>query len=167
MKANLRFIFVIFLINLINKAYAICPVCTIAAGSIWGISRYLGVDDVLTGIWMGGLLLSGSLWFNNSLKKKHIRFPFKKYVIIISFYLLFILPLYWFHFIGIQGNTFWHIDKLLLGIIVGSIAFVIGVLIDLVFRTLNDCKVYFYYQRSIIPILSLLIATVIFYFITR
>lgn len=170
MKINLKFIFAI-VVNLsfliINKAYAICPVCTIAAASFVGLSRYFGVDDAITGIWIGGFLLSSSLWFNNALKKKHVRFPFKKYVIIISFYLVVILPLYWFHLIGIPGNTLWNIDKLLLGIFVGSIVFIFGVFIDLVLRTLNDCKVYFYFQRIMIPISLLLIATVIFYFITK
>jgi hypothetical protein len=172
MKLGLRFTSTflsafILLIAIINKAYAVCPLCTIVAVSGVGVSRYFGVDDTITGIWLGGLILSSGMWVNDILKKKKIKFPFRNFIIIISIYLITILPLYWMHIMGVANNKLWNIDKVLLGIIAGSLFFLVGVFINLILRTLNDCKVYFYFQKIVIPILLLLIANLIFYFITR
>jgi len=35
-----------------------CPVCTIAVTAGVGLSRWLGVDDLISGLWVGGLLVS-------------------------------------------------------------------------------------------------------------
>lgn len=165
--ANLRYIpIVLFSFIFIHRTYAVCPVCTIAAVSCLGISHYLGIDDTVTGLWIGGLLLSTSLWFNAILRKKQIRFPFKKYIIIVTFYGLTILPLYWYHMIGLPGNSLWNVDKLLLGILIGSTLFLLGIFCDLILRASNDCKVYFYFQKTVIPISLLIVASMIFYFLT-
>jgi len=58
------------------KAFAICPVCTIAIGAGLGLSRWLGVDDVISGIWIGGLLVSTSLWTVNWLRSKKLTLNF-------------------------------------------------------------------------------------------
>ena len=34
-------------------AKAICPVCTVAVGAGIGLSRWLGIDDSITGLWIG------------------------------------------------------------------------------------------------------------------
>ena len=41
-----------------GKALALCPVCAIAVGAGIGVSRWLGVDDTITGVWVGGLIVS-------------------------------------------------------------------------------------------------------------
>jgi hypothetical protein len=38
-----------------ETASAICPLCTIAVGAGVGLSRWIGVDDAVTGLWIGGL----------------------------------------------------------------------------------------------------------------
>lgn len=58
----------------IGSAYAICPICTIAVGAGVGLSRWLGVDDTISGIWIGGLAISSIWWTINWLNSKHIRF---------------------------------------------------------------------------------------------
>ena len=50
-------------------ASAVCPVCTVAVGAGLEGARLLGVDDVITGIWAGGLTLSLTLWTISWLKK--------------------------------------------------------------------------------------------------
>ena len=37
---------------------AICPLCVVAVGAGLGLSRWLGVDDVVSSIWIGALLVS-------------------------------------------------------------------------------------------------------------
>src|SRR3989304_8183686 len=51
-------------------AEAVCPVCTIAVGAGLGISRALGIDDAVTSVWIGGLILSMSFWFIDWIGKK-------------------------------------------------------------------------------------------------
>ena len=48
-----------------KQALAVCPVCTIAVGVGLGISRWLGIDDTVTGVWVGGLIVSSGLWMGN------------------------------------------------------------------------------------------------------
>lgn len=165
LSTKVSFTLLVFLAA-IHKSYAVCQLCTIVAISGLGLSRYFGVDDTIAGVWIGALLISSALWTNNILKMKNIKFPLRKSVIIFSFYALTILPLYWMDMIGIPYNKLWHVDKVLLGIFVGTLLFLLGVLLDLVLRALNDCKVYFYFQKVILPISFIILATLIFYIIT-
>ena len=68
----------------------VCPVCTVAVGAGVGILRGLGVDDVITGLWFGALIVSSIMWFINWLNKKNIHFLFRKILVIIIFYAIFI-----------------------------------------------------------------------------
>ena len=58
-----------FFMSLTSQAHAFCPVCTVAVGTGVTFSRYLGVDDVISGVWIGGLILSSALWLKDILKK--------------------------------------------------------------------------------------------------
>jgi len=51
-------------------AKAVCPVCTVAVGAGLGFSRYLGIDDTISGIWIGGLMVSISFWTIDWMKTK-------------------------------------------------------------------------------------------------
>ena len=55
-----------------SVASAVCPVCTIAIGAGLEGARMLGVKDVLTGIWAGGLTVSLIGWTANYMRKKNI-----------------------------------------------------------------------------------------------
>jgi len=58
------------------KVYAVCPICTVAVGAGLGISRWLGIDDSVTGLWIGGLILSSGLWLADWIGKKGWRVPY-------------------------------------------------------------------------------------------
>lgn len=146
---------------------AVCPVCTVAIGAGVGLSRYLGIDDTVSGIWAGGLIISSSLWFSSWLKKKNISFPFRSAVIILVFYLLTVIPLYYSKVIGHAGNVLWGTDKLFLGMISGSVLFFLSLLIDRYIRMKNNGKVIMYYQRVILPVSLLMIGSTVFYIITK
>ena len=51
-----------------TAAFAVCPVCTIAIGAGLEGMRMLGVKDVITGIWAGGLTVSLIVWTANYTK---------------------------------------------------------------------------------------------------
>ena len=148
-----------------TQVHAVCPICTVAVGAGLGISRWLGIDDTVTGIWIGGLILSGGLWLADWIGRKGWKVPYKELVSVGLFFLFVIPPLYWGKMIGLAGNTLWGIDKVLLGTITGSILFLIGVWMDKFLRVNNNKRVYVYYQKVIVPILLLSVGSFIFYLI--
>lgn len=176
-KKNLKIVMLLFILPFfmsgISQAYAVCPVCTVAVGAGVGFSRYLGIDDVISGIWVGGLILSSALWLKDILKdklKKHLkkRTLLKKILPISVFvltFVLFIIPLKFAGIIGNELNRYYGIDKVILGILVGSLAFWFGECIHGYLLRKNSNRVYFPFQKVEIPIISLLIATIILYLI--
>ncbi len=150
-----------------KQVLAVCPVCTIAVGAGVGLCRWLGIDDLISGVWIGGLIISMILWLLDWLEKKQIRFRFKAFIVSVFFYLVILLPLHWTGIIGHPLNTFHGIDKLLFGIILGSLAFSISVLTNIFLKKKNNGQVYFPYQKVVLPVIFLMITSLIIYhFIT-
>lgn len=70
---------------------------------------------------------------------------------------------------GIMGhelNKLWGIDKILLGIIIGSVAFMGGAISHILVKKRNNNKVYFPLQQVVIPVLPLIGLSIIFYYLT-
>jgi hypothetical protein len=147
-------------------AKAVCPVCTIAVGAGLGISRALGIDDAVTSVWIGGLILSMSFWFIDWLKRKypHSQISNNQLLIIIFMYLLTLIPLYFGKYIGRPYNSIFGIDKILFGTFWGSLTFTFGKWVDGKIRLIKG-KQLFVYQRVIFPVLSLIITSVILHFV--
>jgi hypothetical protein len=149
-----------------GKALAVCPICTIAVGAGVGLSRYLGIDDTITGLWIGGLIVSLTMWTINWLRKKEINFKGRNLLTVLGYYLLMIAPLYFSKIIGHPYNTIWGLDKLLFGIIAGSIFFFLGAWsYDLIKKKRG--RAHFPFQKIVMPILPLIIFSIIFYFLTK
>jgi hypothetical protein len=156
------FSFLFFILQ--SSVFAVCPLCTIAAAGGIEVTRILGVDDLISSIWIGGLIVSMSFWMADFLAKKNILKPiFREVLSLILFYLLTIPFLYWGKMIGLPGNTFLGIDKIVFGITIGSFVFLLGVFLDNFLRKINGGKVFIYYQKVILPILFLTIISLIFY----
>ncbi|MCX8178754.1 MAG: hypothetical protein N3D75_02925 [Candidatus Aenigmarchaeota archaeon] len=157
----------VLLISLLLLPYAkaVCPLCTIAVGAGLGLFRYMGIDDLITSIWIGGLLISMSFWTIDWLEKKKIKFIFRDQIVFLSFYLLVIIPFYLGQIIGHPLNTFFGIDKIIFGMFVGTVAFLKSIYFDRYLRKINQNKVLFPYQKVILPLLFLLIASISFYLI--
>ncbi|MCX6744999.1 MAG: hypothetical protein NTX82_05750 [Candidatus Parcubacteria bacterium] len=150
-----------------KTTFAVCPVCAVAVGVGLGFSRWLGVDDLITGTWIGGLLVTISWWTVEWLDSKKIKFKGRKILITLAYYLLTIVPLYLMGIMGHPYNQFWGIDKLLFGIIVGSVAFFFGSMLNLWLKKKNGGKVYIKFQRVIIPVVILLIISLVWYLILK
>ncbi|KKU63742.1 MAG: hypothetical protein UX88_C0023G0019 [Candidatus Woesebacteria bacterium GW2011_GWC2_47_16] len=73
MKKLLVFLSPIIFLLSPKTALAVCPVCTVAVGAGLGVSRWLGIDDSVSGIWVGGLVVSLSFWFADWLTKKNLK----------------------------------------------------------------------------------------------
>ena len=65
------------------------------------------------------------------------------------------------------ANTLWGIDKFLLGTIVGTIAFYLGARWYVKIKRDNGGHAKFAFQKVVVPLFFLLIATLIFWLITK
>ena len=150
----------------IFSTQAFCPVCVVAVGAGLELSNYLGIDDTITGLWIGALIVSLSMWTIEYLAKKKINFFGKRTIVFGSFYLLTLAPLYWQNLIGQSMHSFWGVDKLVLGIIFGSILFFFSGIFSFKLKQRNGGKVYFPFQKVIIPLAILFLASGLFYYLT-
>jgi len=164
---NISILLLVIALFLPFHALAVCPICSVAVAGGVGLSRWLGIDDAISGIWIGGLVISLAAWFLFWLDKKNIKFKFRSLLILALFYSITIFPLYQMKLIGHFCNNLWGQDKLLLGIIFGSLVFSFGVLVDKLLRRRNNGKIYFYFQKVVIPVSFLIISSLVFYFITK
>ncbi|MBN1684722.1 MAG: hypothetical protein JW855_04750 [Gammaproteobacteria bacterium] len=165
-----RFLFfygLLFNFLFLSTAYAVCPLCTIAVGAGVGFSHWLGIDDTITGLWIGGLTISLIIWTIDWLSVKNIRFYGRKLLVIAGYYGLIVVPLYPMHFIGHPLNTFWGIDKLLLGIIIGSVAFYLGHIAYIFAKAYHGGRAYFPFQKVVMPVLPLVVLSIVFYFLVN
>lgn len=151
----------------IGVAKAQCPVCTAAVIGGVGLARWLKIDDTVTGLWIGGLLVSTSIWTINWLKSKKWDFYLQDYIIPLVYFALTIVPLYYYNIVGHPANVFWSVDKLILGIIFGSLFFWAAVLKYTEIKAKNNGHAQFPFQRVVLPVGSLVILSLIFYFLTR
>ena len=149
--------------------YAICPVCVIAIGAGLGLSEYLGIDDTVAGLWIGGLLVAMILWTIDWLNQKKWRLggpEVRGILVVAAYYVLTIWPLWARGLIGHPYHRFWGVDKLILGITIGSIAFFGANLTYNDIKKKNGGHAQFPYQKVVLPVATLLVLSLIFYFLT-
>jgi len=170
MKKNILFSLPVLGINLLfaKQALAVCPICTIAVGAGVGLSRWLGIDDSITGLWIGGLIVSMITWTLSWFDKKNIRFKARGVITTIGYYALTLVPLYYSGIIGNSANAiFFGLDKLTISITVGSIAFWFGAEWYYAIKEKNGGHAYFPFQKVVMPVSPLIIMSLIFYFLTK
>lgn len=153
----------------IAQASAVCPVCTIAVGAGLGVSRWLGISDAVSGLWIGGLLVSLSAWTLSWLDKKNIKFRLRAFIVTASYYLLAVLPLYYARIIASPFNFICSClkDKLLIGIIAGSVAFYFGATLYGYLKEKNSGRAHFPFEKVAMPIAPLVLLSIVFYFLTK
>lgn len=139
----------------------VCPVCTIAVAAGVGFLREFGVNDIITGIWFGALIISSIAWMIDWLNRKNIHFIFKPQLVIISFIAIFIWPLYHWGIMGLPDNKVFGIDKILFGAIIGGIIFLLAMMSDSYLKKINGDRVMINYQKIIIPLIYLIIASIV------
>lgn len=151
-------------------AWAVCPVCTVAVGAGLEGARLLGVEDVITGIWAGGLTVSLIGWTANYMKKRGVTNKMW-YVLNVAAYYLLLMMVYWFPIgnpvVLFGDKCMWGIDQFLLGIIVGSVVFVAMALWYERIKKNNGGHAWFPFQKVAWPFGGLVIATVVFWAIIK
>lgn len=153
-----------------TTAEAVCPVCTIAIGAGLEGMRMLGVKDILTGIWAGGLTISLIGWTANYMHKHNIKNPFW-YVLNILVYVSLLLSVYFVPvghpFVVWWENCMWGIDQFLFGVLVGATTFVLMELWYLRIKRKNGGHAWFPFQKVVMPFVGLLIMTGVFWAIIK
>jgi hypothetical protein len=150
-----------------------CPLCVAGAAVGVSLTRYIGIDDSITGVWIAALLGSMSFWFYSWLLGKRIKFVDKnKSILKPAIYVLVWITTVWSFYkfqLIIRMSQIFGLDKLTFGMLLGGILFY---LIDIGDNALikKNKKVYFPYQRIIFSlggmvILSLAIYILINFFI--
>jgi hypothetical protein len=150
------------------KTYAMCPVCTVAVAAGLGLSRYLGIDDTISGVWIGGLTVSLIGWTNSWLaKRQKWQFSGHELVISIIYFSLIPLPLFLMGIIGHVNNRIWGIDKLVAGMAGGGIIFLAATIVYELLKKKNNGRAHFPYEKIVFPIGALIIISLVFYLITK
>jgi len=142
---------------------AVCPICVVAIGAGLGLSEWFGIDDVISSVWIGALLLATVLWTLTEMKKKNWSFKFDGVVIFLTYYLLTFVPLYYAGILGHPLNKIFGIDKIIFGTIVGTLVLFLGHWLHKYLKIKNDGKSFFPYQKVVLPIVILLLTSVMFY----
>jgi len=158
------FLSIIILMLIINPVNAHCPLCTAATGAGIAIAESYGVDGAIIGLWVGAFIISTALWFDRVLKKKY-GIPFQSAIISILSLILTIVP---FYFAGMFTNpiTIMGIDRLLFGILLGSVMAFSGTKLSIWIKTIR-CKVLFSYQTIIFVTSALTVTSFIFQYLIR
>lgn len=145
----------------VKTAFATCPVCVVAVGGGLWIAERLGIDDLIASIWIGALITASAIALAGKFKK--IKLPRPEISWSIISYLLALGTL------QVQGTLnspyckIWGVCKILLGITIGTVVFWLGVLLDKWLRTKNNNKVFFPFQKVVLPMVFVLLASLVFY----
>lgn len=149
------------------QVQAVCPVCTVAVSAGMGLSRWLGVDDIISGLWLGGVIVSLILWTLQWIETRNIHFQGRGWVTAFSYYLLILLPLYFGGLIGHPNNVLWGIDKLILGTAIGSVAFYSGAWCYGYLKNKHGGHAYFPFQKVAMPIAPLVVLSLLFFYLLK
>lgn len=149
-------------------AGAFCPVCAAAAVVGLGISRWLGVDDTVTGVWIGAVLLMASIITNKWLKRRFAGFQeWWQGVVFFVYYLAVFTPLWWLGKLGHPLNRLLGIDKLVLGVIAGTLIIILTAYLHRWLKSKNNGKSYFVMQRTALNLSGLVLLSLLFYFLSK
>jgi len=170
MKINQKLLSIAVIVSFFSSAgfaSAFCPICTVAVAGGVGLSRWLGIDDTVTGIWIGALTVSMIMWTNNWLKKRGVKVWGYQAMTTILYYFFIFIPFYKYEILGHKLNKFWGIDKLVLGTVVGTFAFWGGTACYSLIKKKNSGKAHFPFQKIVVSLLPVIALSAIFYLITR
>lgn len=144
----------------ISSVYAQCPVCVVTVGGGLLLAKKLGIDNLLTALWISGLNTAISFWFVTFVKKpKILKNPLLWTLLMYGGTIAY---LYGTKQMLNGGGTFLGVDKVLVGLFVGMIVWLLGIGIDKLIRKYNKGKVLFFYQKVIVPLVLLTLTSILF-----
>ena len=165
MKHNFLFLgslfFGIFVAGVVSAQ--VCPVCVVAIGAGLGLSRWIGIDDVVSSVWIGAFMVAIISWTLSYMKKKNWSFADDGIFVTLFYLVLTFIPLYYAGIMGHPLNRIWGLDKIIAGSIVGAMVLFLGNWLHLSLKKGNNNKSFFPYQRVVVPVVFLILASLIIY----
>ena len=153
----------------IPTVIAHCPLCTGATIVGIGVTRSLGLDDSIVGVFVGAMIVSSGLWINNILKRKNMNKG--RPLLRISGLILLTLVLTYisFYLAGIfgLGNPYriFGIEKITFGTISGGIVSLAAFFISNEIKRKNNGSVLFNYQTMTLTFIALILNVLAFWLI--
>lgn len=164
--ASLSFLILLSSFLIPPSAEAHCPLCVAGAAAGVTLTRWVGIDDSITGVWIAALLGAMSFWFYSWLLSKKIE-RVEKYKLIVKpfvYLLTFSLTIWSFYKFQliIRMTQIFGFDKLTFGMLTGGILFY---LVDATDNALirRVGKVYFPYQRVVFSLGAMVVLSLIVY----
>src|SRR3989344_2442257 len=154
------------LIAIIPSVMAHCPLCTAATVVGVGVTRSLGWDDSIVGVFVGAMIVSSALWVNNIFKKRNIggNAFLRTSSIIVATFVLTVLS---FYFAGLFGpaNTYriFGMEKIIFGSISGAIVSFAAFFTSKEIKKRNEGKVLFNYQTMALTFGALIFNALVFW----
>lgn len=140
-----------------------CPICVIGTGILMEFFRWLGVDDIIVGLWLGGFTLSSVLMINKYLSKKlKLSLP----LILVGFYASTIVLL-WLGGLFSVRNEIFGVNKTIFGMAAGSLLLLSSLPLDKFLRKINGGRIFISHQKVFTAIGLLLFFSLIFYLTIR
>jgi hypothetical protein len=158
----------IFLIP--STVQAVCPLCVVAIGAGLGLSEYLGIDDTISGSWIGAMLIATAWWNINWFNKKKLwqkHWKTRNVLTIFAYYLLVVVPLFTQGLIGKAGRTLFGLDKLALGIALGTLVFIFSEFWYNNIKKKNGGHAQFPFQKVAMPVINLAVLDLLFYLLVN
>lgn len=150
----------------LEEVSAHCPLCTgaVVAGAIG--AKYLGLDVLILGIFVGAFAISTGLWIARKLKNY---FKYQNTLIIISMFLFTVIPALGFvkdmTYISLLSKVYF-VNKLLIGSIIGSIITLFAYHLHNYIK-IKFGKVLFPYQGVVLTLVLLFITSISTYFVIK
>lgn len=163
---SLIFLYLISIVVFMQSAMAHCPLCTVGTIAGVGITRSLGLDDSIVGIFVGAMIVSSALWLNRIFKNKNIggHNGLRFVSLLILTIVLTLLTFYLAGLFGIGNNyRIFGIERLTFGAISGGIVSLAAFNVSNEIKKRNKNKTLFNYQTISITFLALILNAVIFW----
>jgi len=119
----LAFLIAFFVLSIVfpGPVLAHCPLCIVGAGAGLSISRFLGIDDAVTGVWLAAFIGAFSLWLARFVKRKFI--PLQEELIYILSFGLTLWSFYAFNLVDEHAGLLFGVPRLVFGIVAGAVIF--------------------------------------------
>ncbi len=155
------FLFLFFISK--GEVLAHCPLCVAAAGAGLSLSGVLGIDDSITGIWLGAFIGATSLYTQKLLGSRW-QLVLKRWVGVLGslvFVFLTIFSFYKFNLVVRHGDIF-GFDKLAFGMVLGVGVFLAMDYFNNLIKIKNG-KALFPYQSIVLSFFAITLASFLVY----
>lgn len=148
---------------------AFCPACGVAVAGGLEISRLLGIDDAVTGLWIGAITVIMIEWTNEYLRKKNWRLPGGDWTVVAVLY-AFVLGALYYDALALnawEAMAAWMSDKLFISVAAGSFGVLAGQMWYEKMKADNGGKAHFPFEKVVLPVVPLVVMSLIYYFLTK